>query len=131
MTTLADKFLTAAQKTVLKFSVGTYTYQDVSGETYDTDTGVVDRPVVETQVPAAVYAISDDKRAQMTYSEDTCIVSMAGLDLGSVIPAVGGLVIFPDGTKHRIVLVESDQYGAAYFLHVTVTPLVEVTPIGT
>lgn len=123
MTTMREKFTVAAQRTVAKFSEGLYTYQDVSGESYNTDTGKVARPTVDTIIPAAVYAVSAEKQAMMTYSEKTCIVAIAGLDLGAVIPAVGGLIVFPVGTKHRIVHIETDQYGAAFFLHVTVTPI--------
>ena len=122
MTTLAEKFTAAADRAVAKFSVGTYTYKEITGETYDPDTGVVTRPEVTVSVPAARYNIADDKRAQMSYSERTSIVVMAGADLGAVVPQVGGLVIYPDGSRHRVVYVESDQYGAAHFLHVTRFP---------
>lgn len=122
MTTLAEKFREAAQRNVIKYSVGTYEYNFGSAQ-YDPDTGAVSRTPVSTTVPAARYNITEEKRSQMAYSEKTCIVVMAGLDLGSVIPQIGGEVVFPDQTKHRVVWVEPDQYGAAYFLHVTVNPI--------
>lgn len=122
MTTLGDKFKAAAQKNVLKFSIGTYDYQKLSSS-YDPDTGDVTNAESVVKIPAARYNISDDKRASMSYSEETCIIVMAGLDLGSVVPKTGGIIIFPDDTRHRVVYVEPDQYGAAYFAHVTVTPI--------
>jgi hypothetical protein len=123
MTALSDKFKQAAQKVVAKFSVGDYSYQDISGETYNADTGTVTRVPITTLVPAARYEVDEDKRASLSYSEDTCIVAMAGLDLGAVVPKVGALVVFPDTTRHRIVYIERDQYDACYFLHVTETPI--------
>lgn len=122
MTTLAEKFKEAAQKNVAKFSIGTYTYKFGSTQ-YDPDTGTVSRPSSSVNVPAARYNITEEKRAQMAYSEKTCILAIAGNDLGSVVPKIGGEVVFPDQTKHRVVWVEPDQYGAVYFLHVTVNPI--------
>ena len=119
--TRTELFRAAAASTIGKFSVGTYQYLDAT-ETYDTNTGLVSRVVTTTNVPAARYSIRADKRAQMSYSEDTCIVAIAGTDLAAVVPEVGGIVIFPDATRHRVVYVEFDQYSAAYFLHVAVTP---------
>jgi len=119
MTSLGDKFKEAAKKSVAKYSIGTYSYK-FGSSVYDPDTGAVSRAPTSKDVPAARYNITKDKRDQMSYTDDTCIVVIAGLELGDVVPQIGGIVVFPDLTKHRVVWVEPDQYGAAYFLHVTV-----------
>jgi hypothetical protein len=119
---LADEFKEAAKELIDEFYSGEYTYLFPSSESYDPNDGSVTSPETPKTIPAARYNISTEKKATMSYSEDTCIVVMAGIDLEEVVPEAGGAVVFPEGTRHRIVLVEPDQYGAAYFLHVTRTP---------
>lgn len=122
MSTLGDKFREAARDIIYKFSTDEHELHHIVSESYDTNAGMVTRDEVIVPLPAARYELSDDKRRNLPYSEDTCIVAVAGLDLGAVVPKVGDLVTFPNSTlRHRVVWVVPDQYGAAYFLHVAET----------
>lgn len=118
MTTFGDEMRDLAAELNEEFSIGLYEYKTLS-PSYNPATGVVTpNPVRVTDIPAAKFDYSEERRVNKTFSEKIWVVSMAGEHLGTAVPIEGGIVVFPDSTEHIIRHVVTDQYGANYLLYV-------------
>ena len=111
----------AAKDIVAKFTLGNMTLTKVTGNAYNTTTGTYTETTSTVSVPGVLDEI-DVMKYEKSYAEKHFLCILDGVSLAGVVPKVGDYITIPAGTKHKVVHKETDQYAAAYFLHLSEQP---------
>ena len=123
MSNYGVEFGELAQELVAEFSeeLGIATLKHLSGETYDSDTGM-NVPTYDDYQALMVFDEIETDGGNREYETEHQLCIIAGGDI-PVEPAQGDLIEKQTGTRHRIVMVIVDQYQASYMLHIERNPL--------
>ncbi len=118
-TTFGQEMVELAQELTEEFSeeIGLSTLKRPNGQAYNADTGAY----TETFLDYTAYMVFENIQAEevqnIDYMKEHEQCTVAGDDL-TVTPQNNDIVQKPDTTKHRVVNVLTDQYGAAYIMHI-------------
>ena len=124
MVTLGSKFQAKAQEIIAKFSeeLGLGKIIRVTGETYDTTTGVYTPTTDETEAYIAFDEIKEEYQTSefgAEYIKNTMLALIAGADLTSPVE-IGDYIQRPGSAEtHKVIFAPTDQYGALYSCHIT------------
>ena len=117
--TFGEEMADLAQELTEEFSaeIGLSTLKHLTGSAYNTDTGTY-APTYSTQSAYMVFdGIQAEEVQNVAYRAEHEQCTVAGDDL-TVAPVRDDLIVKPDATSHRVVHVITDQYAAAYVLHI-------------
>ncbi len=119
MTTFGQEMRELAQEMTEEFSeeLGMSTLRRKTGQTYDPDLGTNTPTYTEYTAYMVFTNIETEEVQNADYlkEHEKCVV--AGDDLG-LKPQRDDLVVKPDATSHRVVYVGTDQFSAAYIIHI-------------
>ncbi len=113
-----------ATELVAEFSteIGVSTLRQITGDTYDTTTGLLTPAHTDHETLIAFDEIQSEEATSESYLAEHQMAIIAGNDI-TVEPQEGWFIIKPGGAStHRIVSVITDQYSAAFFCHIQRKP---------
>jgi len=119
MATFGEEMADLAQDLTEEFSaeIGLSTIRRQTGTAYDPDTGV-HTPTYSNSTAYMVFEdIQSEEVQNMAYMNEHEQCTVAGDDL-TFVPKKDDLIVKPDTTPHRVVHVGTDQFGAAYVMHI-------------
>lgn len=119
MTTFGQDMAQLAQELTLEFSeeTGISYLIHYTGNVYDPVTGTHVPTTVQETAYMVFEDIESDEVQDISYLAKHRQCTIAGDDL-TVAPVRDDIIVTPDAVNHRIVDVKTDQYTAAYILHI-------------
>ena len=115
----ADDMRELASDLTEEFSedIGKSIFKHLVIDIYDTDQGKVSKEYEEYPVNAVYEKIKASGVIDAAYISEHTQCTIAGSEI-DVVPSVKDLIVFPDGTTHKIISRDFDQFKAAFILHV-------------
>jgi len=114
---------TLAEELIAEFSteIGMSTVKHRTADAYDRVSGAHVPTWTDYAVLIAFDEIESEEATSDSYIRKQQLAIIAGHDI-AVAPAEGDYIVKPSGSSHRVVMVVTDQYSAAYFCHIKRRP---------